>query len=327
MKHILLVSLFLLSLSCNKSIQRENVMVVAHRGASGYLPEHTLESASLAHGWNVDYLEPDVVVTKDNELVILHDPHLDTTTNVSELYPTRKRGDGRFYVVDFTLSEIKKLSVHERQNLETGNNHFEKRFPKKKSHFEVPTLREFIELVQGLNRSRNKKIGIIPEIKNPEFHEKEGKDITKLTIELLREYGYEENNQAIIQCFYPPTLKRLKEEFHTKIPLFLLIADNSWDESSVDYEQLQTEESLKEVATYAYGIGPWLPQVIKDGKPTQLTTLAHKYGLKVIPYTHRVEEIPPKFSSEREYFDTLFQKAKIDGLFSDFADRVLLYLE
>src|SRR5687767_8138482 len=86
---------------------KSQIVVIAHRGASAYLPEHTLEAYSMAHAWNVDYIEADLVVTKDNKLVVLHDTHVDTTTNVAQLFPKRKRADGRFYAVDFTLEEIK----------------------------------------------------------------------------------------------------------------------------------------------------------------------------------------------------------------------------
>ncbi len=310
-------------------IKKSDLVVIAHRGASGYLPEHTLEGAAMAHSWGVDYIEPDLVMTKDNQLVILHDPHLDTTTNVKKIYPKRARKDGRFYAVDFTLKEIKKLRVNERKDHITGKVVFPQRFPLKKSRFEVPTLEEFIELVQGLNKSSRKKIGIYPEIKNPEFHQKEGKDITKATINILRKYGYEKNGQAIIQCFYPPSLKRLKNEFKTKIPLILLIADNSWNESSIDYNSILTKKGIKEVSTYAFGIGPWIPQILKkEGQSYSITNLvswAHKYGLKVHPYTHRKDDLPSFIKNEEQLFNVLIKKVGIDGIFSDFADRVLRY--
>lgn len=314
-------------LSCQQNNQVQNKFItIAHRGASGYLPEHTLAGAAMAHAWGVDYIELDLVMTKDNQLVILHDPHLDTTTNVKELFPKRNRPDGRFYTIDFTLDEIKKLSVFERIRIEQGVSYYPQRFPLKKSHFEVPTMQEFIELVQGLNLTTGKSVGIYPEIKNPEFHEKEGKDITSAVMDVLKKYGYEENGQAIIQCFYPPTLKRLKNEFKTKIPLVLLIAENSWNESSVDYQKILTRQGIAEVATYAYGIGPWIPHLIKeDGTSSSVVEWAHEFGLKVHPYTHRQEEIPSPFKNENDFLDTLIIKNKVDGLFSDFADKIIKY--
>ncbi|WP_416374910.1 glycerophosphodiester phosphodiesterase family protein, partial [Methanothrix soehngenii] len=92
----------------------EEKLVIAHRGASGYLPEHTLEAYALAYGMGADYVEPDLVLTKDGVFICLHDIHLESTTNVEEVFPDRAREDGRWYAADFTLSEIKQLKVHER---------------------------------------------------------------------------------------------------------------------------------------------------------------------------------------------------------------------
>lgn len=108
---------FLLILIFSRSVFSFDV--IAHRGASGYLPEHTLEAAAMAHSFGVQFIEPDIVVTKDDKLVVLHDYHVDTTTDVARVFPDRKREDGRYYAVDFTLAELKKLNVTERINLKT----------------------------------------------------------------------------------------------------------------------------------------------------------------------------------------------------------------
>lgn len=332
MNFVKYILLFLVFLSCAS----KRGTIIAHRGASGYLPEHTLEGVAMAHSWDIDYIEPDIVMTKDNRLVVLHDIHLDTTTNVAAVFPNRKRSDGRFYAIDFKLDEIKKLKVHERINLKTQKQYYPNRFMKEKKYFRVPTLSEFIEFVQGLNRTRSKKIGIYPEIKSPEFHKKEGKDITKKVVALLRAYGYDKEGQKIfIQCFYPPTLKRLKVEFKVKMPLVLLIADNSWNESSIDYDYYQTEEGLKEVSKYVEGVGPWMNQLYKvendEGEKrivkTNFVEWAHKHGLKVHPYTHRLDALPDGFRTSKELLDFMFGYLKIDGIFSDFADTVVDYYQ
>ena len=95
---------------------KERPLIIAHRGACGYLPEHTLEAKALAYGMGADYLEQDVVATRDDRLLVSHDVHLDTVTDVAERFPTRAREDGRFYARDFDLAEIKTLNVHERHN-------------------------------------------------------------------------------------------------------------------------------------------------------------------------------------------------------------------
>src|SRR3712207_4128965 len=112
-----------------------NKTIIAHRGASGYLPEHTLEAYSLSYGLGADYIEADVCLTKDGVPIVMHDIHLDTTTNVAKIFPDRKRKDGRYYIIDFTLQEIKKLSVNERIDLKTNEAVFKDRFPLHKSHF------------------------------------------------------------------------------------------------------------------------------------------------------------------------------------------------
>jgi glycerophosphoryl diester phosphodiesterase len=301
--------------------------VVAHRGASGYLPEHTLEAVAMGHAMNVDFLEPDLVLSRDNVLVVLHDIHIDTTTNVAKVFPARKRKDGRYFAIDFTVEELKQLKVNERINLKTGKPYFPKRFPVGKSSFEIPTFAEYIELVQGMNKSRGMKVGIIPEMKAPEFHTKEGKDIAKETIRILRKYGYEKNGQAVLQCFYPPTLKRIARDFKTKIPLLQLIADDSWKESSANYKSMLTENGIKDISKYASHLGPWFPQLVeKKGKkwaPNNVMKWAKAAGLTVMPYTHRLEQTPPGFSSDEEFQKFLFKVLKIDGVFSDFPDKVL----
>jgi len=157
----------------------EKKIVIAHRGACGYLPEHTLEAKAMAYGMGADYIEQDVVLTRDDRAVVLHDIHMDTVTDVAKAFPDRKREDGRYYAIDFTLDEIKKLHVTERMDLETGKPVFPGRFPAGKSGFRVPTLEEEIELIQGLNKSTGKDVGIYPEIKSPAWHRSEGKDISK----------------------------------------------------------------------------------------------------------------------------------------------------
>jgi len=325
---IFLMIAFFVTSSVLPNLANAKFKVIAHRGASGYLPEHTLEAYSMAYAWGVDYIEPDLVLSKDNKIVIMHDHLLNTTTNVSKIFPKRKRSDGNYYVIDFTLKEIKRLSLHERTSGIGKKVKYKKRFPYNKSKFEIPTFIEFLELIQGLNKSTGNKIGIYPEIKAPEFHKKEGKDITKIVYEMIKKYGYENNTEQIfIQCFYPPTLIRLKNEFQTKIPLIQLIADDSWNESSVNYKNMLTKYGLKKISTYAYGIGPWLKQLYTwNGKKNDVVKIAHQLNLKVHPYTFRKDELPP-FNTEASFLKSIIFDQKVDGLFSDFADVVIKFID
>ena len=148
-------------------------IVIAHRGASGYLPEHTLEAKAMAYAMGADYIEQDVVMTADDQLIVLHDITLDRTTNVDEVFPDRARDDGRYYAIDFTLAEIRRLSATEGfRLLPNGEKQqgYASRFPMGSSSFKVPTFQEEIQLIQGLNKSTGNDIGIYPEIKQPAFH-------------------------------------------------------------------------------------------------------------------------------------------------------------
>ncbi len=165
----------------------EGKIVIAHRGASGYLPEHTLESKALAYGMGADYLEQDLVMTKDDQLVVMHDHFLDGITDVAERFPGRARPDGRYYVVDFTLDEVRSLRMTEPFQLVEGKQVpvYPARFPLWKSSFKIHTFQEEIEMIQGLNKSTGKHIGIYPEIKAPWLFRHGGKDISRAVLNVL----------------------------------------------------------------------------------------------------------------------------------------------
>lgn len=312
--------------SCNSKISKT---IIAHRGASGYLPEHTLEGVAMAHSFGVDYIEPDIVLTKDNQAVVIHDIHLDTTTNVKSIFPKKHRSDGRFYVIDFTLNELKQLKVNKRIEFNSGKVLYPNRFPNTSLDFKIPSLIEFIQLVQGLNHSRGKEIGIYVELKSPEFHSKEGKDIAKVVFEILKKYGYETpNSKAIIQCFYPPTLKRLREEFKTQIPLVLLFADNSWNESSFDYDTLKNQEGIKAISSYVNGVGVYFYHIAKFENEKyikkDIVNWFKNNSLFIHVYTHRSDDLPIAMTNE-SYFNFIFNTVEVDGVFSDFSDIALSF--
>lgn len=305
--------------------------IIAHRGASGYLPEHTLEAYSFAYAMNPDYIEADVNITKDGIPVVMHDTHLDTTTNVAELYPDRKRSDGRYYIVDFTLDEIKKLSVHERIDLKTGKAVFGDRFPLENAHFEVPTLEEEIQLIQGLNKSTGKNIGIYPELKFPKFYKENGQDIGAITLKYLEKYGYNKKDaKCYIQCFDPTYLKEFKETLKPQCKLVQLVGDQSWDDNkNDDVKKMLSTEGIKEIATYADGIGPWTDQILDENgeqKESKLVTNpnlvkdAHDNKLEVHPYTVRKDELPKYAKNADEFMRKLLFEVNVDGLFTDFTD-------
>lgn len=302
MRIFFILFFFLSACSSIKTPIRSSGIIIAHRGASAFLPEHTLEAYAYAHAHDVNFIEPDIVLTKDNVPICLHDVTLETTTNVEEIFPKRKRADGHWYAIDFNLAEIKKLSVHERTH--QNRSIFPNRFPKGLSSFKVPTLMEFIELIQGLNISTGKKIGIYPEIKKPEFHLRNGINSAPIIMKILKKYKYDNHHEKIfIQSFHPDTLKNLK----TKMPLIQLIGENDWGDSSTNFNRLKTNVGLKEIRTYAHGIGIWLDHIKQD--PT-LIKRAKSIGLEVHAFTHRPERTK---HSKNYYFRTL----GLDGIFSD----------
>jgi glycerophosphoryl diester phosphodiesterase len=308
-------------LGCSKSeiMKTPAKIVIAHRGASGYLPEHTLEAKSMAHTMNIDFIEQDLVVSKDDVPIVIHDIYLDDVTNVSEIFPDKKRIDGRFYVIDFTFEELKKLQVSERFDPKTGVQVYPNRFPKGKGSFRLHSLQEEIELIQGLNRSTNKNIGIYPEIKAPKFHQKEGKKLTEIVLKILSDYGYTtKKDRCILQCFDAKELERIRKELHSELFLVQLI------------EFPEEAKNLEYFATFADGIGPWYRQILdkKVDEKWTFTTLvsdAHRLGLKVHPYTFRADQLGD-FSSFDELLKTLLIEANVDGVFTDFPDLVVHFL-
>lgn len=294
-------------------------IVIAHRGASGYLPEHTLEAKAMAHAMNVDFLEQDLVLSKDDVPIVIHDIYLDDVTDVATKFPDKKRADNRFYVIDFTFDELKTLQVTERFDPKTGKQFYPKRFPIWKGDFKLHSLQEEIELIQGLNTATGKNMGIYPEIKAPEFHQKEGKNLTEIVLKVLSDYGYStKKDNCILQCFDAKELERIRVELQSKLFLVQLM------------EFPEETGQLAHFATYADGIGPWYKQILsekKDGKFTftSLVTDAHQLGLKVHPYTLRADALG-EFSSFEEMMQTLLIDANVDGAFTDFPDKVKSFL-
>ena len=295
-------------------------IVIAHRGASGYLPEHTLAAKAMAYAMRPDFLEQDLVLSKDDVPIVIHDIHLETVTDVARQFPKRKRKDERFYVIDFTYEELLQLNVTERFNPNTEEAVYKGRFPLWKSHFKLHSLQDEIEMIQGLNKSTGNSIGIYPEIKEPKFHLKEGKDISKIVLKILADYGYvSKKDNCILQCFDANELKRIRQELHSALFLVQLI------------EFKEDEKRLKDFATYADGIGPYFKQLIKEVDAngailfTNFVNDCHRLGLAVHAYTFRADDLGTIASFEM-LLDLGFNKANVDGVFTDFPDKAMSFL-
>jgi glycerophosphoryl diester phosphodiesterase len=320
------------------STNHTDPIVIAHRGASGYLPEHTLAAKAAAHAMGADFLEQDVVLSRDGIPVVLHDIHLDSTTDVAQRFPGRARRDGRYYALDFELQEIRQLRVHERVEHDASGRQvvaFPQRFPVEPAMFHVPTLAEEIDLISGMDRSTGRSTGLYVEFKAPNWHRQQGYELVSAVMTVLEEKGYHNRPQQVfLQCFDDLSLRRLRHELKTPLPLIQLIAENDWGEDSkVDYDFLQTAEGLADIASYAHGIGPWIMQIYRGRDPSgnavlsDLTNLARQQGLLVHPYTFRSDQLPEGIHDFQELLDIFIVQAKVDGFFTDFPDQARAYLQ
>ena len=295
-------------------------LIIAHRGASGYLPEHTLEAKRLAHEMGADYLEQDVVASRDDELIVLHDIHLDRVTDVALRFPGRARDDGRYYVRDFDLAELRGLRAWERMDAE-GSAVFPGRYPAQRGDFRLNTLTEEIQFIQNLNSATGREAGIYPEIKRPNWHRSEGVDIAPHLLSILAKFGYESREDPVyVQCFDAAELRRLRHDLGCRVKLVQLVGDTN-------YEETLTPGGLKQLAETVDAIGPNILHFFDgasfDGpaQANKLAELAHDAGLAVHPYTFRADELPPGFATFEELVRTFIVDIGVDGLFTDFPDQ------
>ncbi len=307
-------------------------VVIAHRGACGHLPEHTLPAKALAYAMGADYLEQDIVATRDDALIVIHDIHLDRVTDVAERYPGRARGDGRFYARDFDLAEILTLNAHERTDAD-GQHVFPGRFPSRGEGFKVHTLERELELAADLREAGKHPIGIYPEIKSPQWHRGEGVDITALVLQTLDRHGYSEHADPVyLQCFDDRELRRVRHDLGSRLKLVQLIGEDSWSHEPSDFDSMRTTRGLQTLAKTVDAIGPWLNRLYgvrkRDGRKrsTGLVERAHGAGLAVHPYTFRADDLPPGFIDFEESLAFFIDTLALDGLFTDFPDRVVNFL-
>jgi len=311
-------------------------VVVAHRGASGYLPEHTLPAVAMAYATGAQYMEQDVMMSRDGHPIVWHDLTLDRNTDVAEQFPGRARENGMHYVIDFTLEELRQLLVTEGFDVnEDGEqvSNYPSRFPIWQSRFYVHTLAEQIEMVQGLNHATGQDIGIYPEIKAPAFHRENGQDISMAIVQMLKDYGYtSKDSNVYLQTFEFDELRRVHDEIFpelgVEVKLIQLIGGGA------AYRWMLEEAGIIEIARYADGLGPHYSLIISDDSTpdniitTDLVPLAHQSGMKVHPYTFRSDEgLVPDYARDFEHMLELFYfEADVDGVFTDFPDTVVNFL-
>ena len=350
------------------TLNGDTPLVIGHRGASGYRPDHTLESYKLAIDMGADFIEPDLVATKDGVLVARHEPNITGTTDVATRpefasRKTTKNVDGvneeGWFVSDFTLAELKTLRAV--QPLSDRDQSFN-------GKFQIPTFEEVLDLAKAEGTKAGRTVGVYPETKHPTYHAKLGLPLEDRLLAVLSKYGYTTKaSPVIVQSFEVSNLKYLRTK--TQVRLVQLVdandvnADGSMDLTapydkpydfavagdSRTFASLLTPAGLKEVKTYADGIGPWKPYLIpskqvdanKDGKPddlngdgkiderdrvmmpaTSVVKDAHAAGLFVHAYTFRNEakRLASDFKGDPKAEYKLFFNLGVDGVFSDFTD-------
>jgi glycerophosphoryl diester phosphodiesterase len=271
-----------------------NVIVIAHRGASGERPEHTLLSYERAIEQGADFIEPDLVPTKDGVLVARHENNITDTTDVSA-HPefagrkATKTIDGEtmtgWFTEDFTLAELKTLRAKERlPKLRPANTAFD-------GKAEIPTLDEIIALAKRESKARGRTIGIYPETKHPTYFASIGLPLEARLVAKLKKAGWDRADAPVfIQSFEVDNLKKLHGMTHVRLIQLMSAAGGPADHAQPSYAAMATPAGLKAVAAYAYGIGPEKAMIVPVwGKPSSLIADAHAAGLKLHPWTFRAE--------------------------------------
>ena len=328
----LLVAL-LLAVSSVQAVATDHMLVIGHRGAAGERPEHTLAGYERAIDEGADYIEPDLVVTKDLVLVARHENEIGGTTDVAEHpeFADRRRTkevDGRlvsgWFVEDFTLAELRTLRAKERiPGVRSANARFD-------GLYQVPTFAEIVQLVKAKEAEAGRTIGLYPELKHPNFLlQTDGIDSVDLLVSALHKAGLDHRGDPVfIQCFEVGPLKRLHKLL--PLPLVQLVGADGGpaDEPGVTYAAMLSPSGLHDIAQYAAAIGADMRLLFTpEGRPTDLIAAAHDAGLKVHAWTLRKENafLPPALRRGGNPEGTgdiaaafaALQKAGVDGVFTD----------
>ena len=274
--------------------------LIAHRGASGYAPEHTFASYDLAIAQKADFVEPDLAVSKDGVLICLHDDTLERTTNVAKVYPDRfspdvkgRNGERRWVANDFTVAELKKLDAGSWRDAKFAG-------------AQMPTWDEMLARVQA-----HPGVGVYPELKSPPLYTARGVDMAKIFVTSVKQHGLDKaeslkKTPVIIQSFDRPTIKRMSVELPT-IPRVFLTSE----------ESDLSEERLKDLATFASGIAPEKALIAKH---PEMVARAHALGLTVTAWTFRADE-KTTYPSVKDEMSQFLYTFGIDALFTNNPDQ------
>jgi len=289
------------------------LLIIGHRGASGHRPEHTLPSYRLATMMGADFIEPDLVSTKDGVLIARHENEIGGTTDVAVKFPERKRTkqiDGEmvtgWFTEDFTLAEIKTLSAKER--LAFRSHEFD-------GKFEIPTFDEVIELAQTEGSASGRTVGVYPETKHPTYFRSIGLPLEDRLIAALERHGWNQRDSPVFVQSFEDNLRAMRTK--TSVRMIRLLEG-----------RIPTDAELRQIATYADGIGPNSHMVIPVDADrrvlaaTDLVARAHAAGLLVHIWTLRAEPmfLSPSYRGDFEAEFRHFRDLGVDGIFTDFPD-------
>ncbi|AOF95812.1 glycerophosphoryl diester phosphodiesterase family protein [Sphingobium sp. RAC03] len=311
---------------------RADPLIIAHRGASGERPEHTLASYERAIDQGADYIEPDLVLTKDGVLVARHENEIGGTTDVAD-HPefadrkTSKTIDGiemsGWFTEDFTLAELRTLRARERlPDLRTANKRFDGLYP-------IPTFEEIVQLVRAKEAESSRRIGLYPETKHPSYFAGLGLSHQAPLLDLLSRYGYQtEADPVFIQSFEVGNLKAIRATSRLRLIQLVDAEGGPADLPGTSYADMLAVQGLTDVAAYADGIGPSAALVIAPEGATALVGRAHDAGLQVHVWTMRMENsfLPPQYQrlddpqglGDFTGYVRAIAATGVDGLFSDF---------
>lgn len=329
---ICLLSVFFLTFTGQP--QAASKMIIASGTGEKDLIEYSLPAATLAAAMGADHLEIPVVMTADNHLVVFHDLTLNQATDVAQLFPDRKRDDGAYYVIDFSLDELRRLRLLR----PTGAND-------PPLAFGIPTLAEKLGLLRRLETILMRQVGIVLEVRQPWFHLRAGKDISVATLDLLAKYQYVTvHNKLFLQCFDPDELQRVHSQLmpdrQMSLPLIQLFGENDGMETKhenqgnlepYNYDWLYTNVGLRMVASYAVAIAlPTKAVADSDGSVPLAGFIgeAHRLGLKVLAFPlNNSPSLPPFARDFLSFVDFYFSETGVDGIYTDSFEDVRRFMQ
>ena len=307
----------LLAVAAPAAAPPDTPLIIAHRGASGHRPEHTLEAYRLAVDMGADFIEPDLVATRDGVLIARHENEIGATTDVASRFPDRRQTriiDGKtvsgWFSEDFTLAELRTLRARER--LPFRSRAFD-------GQFAIPTFDEVLELAQRLGAERKRPVGVYPETKHPTYFRGIGLPLEEKLVASLAASGWNSRDAPVfIQSFEQENLRQLRQK--TSVRLIQLVSD----------ARLLDDAGLRAIAGYADGVGPEKRLVIPvaaDGSlqpHTDVVERAHRAGLLVHVWTLRADRefLPAGYRGDAAAEAREFQRLGVDGVFTDFPDIV-----